>query len=206
MKKIFFNILSLPYRLLFTKISILSLIFGSTIHKESVVSMGCRVYNSKIDRFSFIGKNTFLNQTSVGAFSSISNNCYIGSFSHPIDWVSTSPLFHNGKNVFGKNFANHIFLPSEDTVIGNDVWIGEGCKIKAGVTIGDGAIIGMGAVVTKNVEPYSIYAGCPAKKIRNRFDEKTIDLLNKMKWWEWSENKIIQYSNFFKDVERFVQI
>lgn len=205
MKKIFLNLLALPYRLFFSKISVFSLIFDSKIHKESVVSMGCRVYSSRIDRYTFIGKNTFLNQTLIGSFTSISNNCYIGSFSHPIDWVSTSPLFHNGKNIFGKNFANHMFVPSMDTIIGNDVWIGEGCKIKSGVKIGDGAIIGMGSVVTKNIEPYSIYAGCPAKKIRCRFDEKTIELLKKIRWWEWSENKIIQNAKNFNDVKKLLK-
>lgn len=206
MKKILLNIIKAPLKLLFTKISMFSLVLDSFVHKKSVVCMGCRVYSSKINRYTFVGKNTFVNHTTIGAFSSISNNCYIGSFSHPIDWVSTSPLFHKGKNIFRKNFAKHQFVPFVETTIGNDVWIGEGCKIKAGVTIGDGAIIGMGSVVTKDVEPYSIYAGCPARKIRNRFGENEIELLKKIKWWEWNDEKIIQNSKYFNDVKSFVDL
>ena len=77
-----------------------------------------------------------------------------------------------------------------DIVIGNDVWIGYEAVIMAGVHIGDGAIIGTRAVVTKDVPPYTIVGGLPAKKIRSRFDEKTIELLQQLKWWDWEPVKI----------------
>ena len=77
-----------------------------------------------------------------------------------------------------------------DIVIGNDVWIGYEAVIMSGVTIGDGAIIGARAVVTKNVPPYTIVGGIPAKTIRKRFDENTISKLQEMKWWNWTEEKI----------------
>ena len=77
-----------------------------------------------------------------------------------------------------------------DIVVGNDVWIGYEAVILAGVTIGDGAIIGARAVVTKDVPPYTIVGGVPAKPIRKRFNEETIDILLKLKWWDWSKEKI----------------
>ena len=77
-----------------------------------------------------------------------------------------------------------------DIVIGNDVWIGYEAVIMAGVHIGDGAIIGTRAVVTKDVPPYTIVGGLPAKKIRSRFDDKTIELLQQLKWWDWDTKKI----------------
>jgi virginiamycin A acetyltransferase len=77
-----------------------------------------------------------------------------------------------------------------NTVIGNDVWIGYEAVIMQGVTIGDGAIIGTRAVVTKDVPPYTIVGGVPAKSIRKRFDEETIAELLKMKWWDWPKDKI----------------
>ena len=77
-----------------------------------------------------------------------------------------------------------------DIVIGNDVWIGYEAVIMAGVHIGDGAIIGTRAVVTKDVPPYTIVGGIPAKKIRSRFDDKTINLLQQLKWWDWDSAKI----------------
>lgn len=77
-----------------------------------------------------------------------------------------------------------------DTVIGNDVWIGYEAVIMPGVTIGDGAIIGTRAVVTGNVPPYTIVGGVPAKPIRKRFDDATIEKLEAMRWWDWDEEKI----------------
>ena len=78
-------------------------------------------------------------------------------------------------------------------VIGNDVWIGYEAVILSGVTIGDGAIIGTRAVVTKDVPPYTIVGGVPAKPIRKRFDSNTMDRLLKVKWWDWSEQQIAQH-------------
>ena len=77
-----------------------------------------------------------------------------------------------------------------DIIVGNDVWIGYGAVIMSGVTIGDGAIIGTRAVVTKDVAPYTIVGGVPAKPIRKRFDEKTIEKLQFIQWWNWDEEKI----------------
>ena len=79
-----------------------------------------------------------------------------------------------------------------DIVIGNDVWIGYEAVIMAGVTIGDGAIIGTRAVVTKDVPPYAIVGGVPAKPIRKRFSEDTIKMLMELRWWDWPEEKIAQ--------------
>ena len=80
-----------------------------------------------------------------------------------------------------------------DIVIGNDVWIGYEAVVMAGVHIGDGAIIASRAVVTKDVPPYTIVGGTPAKKIRMRFDEDTIVQLQELKWWDWSTDKIAHY-------------
>ena len=80
-----------------------------------------------------------------------------------------------------------------DIVIGNDVWIGYEAVILAGVTIGDGAVIGARAVVTKDIPPYTIVGGVPAKPIRKRFTQETIDLLLKIKWWNWPEERIRQH-------------
>lgn len=85
-----------------------------------------------------------------------------------------------------------------DIVIGNDVWIGYGAVILSGVTIGDGAIIGTNALVTKDVAPYTIAGGIPAKPIRKRFSEEKISALMKIKWWDWSEEEILKNLKFIK--------
>ncbi len=88
-----------------------------------------------------------------------------------------------------------------DIVIGNDVWLGYDSIIMAGVTIGDGAIIGTRALVTKDVEPYTIVGGIPAKPIRKRFDDETIKLLQKIQWWDWDIEKIEKNLDIIKSMD-----
>lgn len=84
------------------------------------------------------------------------------------------------------------YQPAGDTIIGNDVWIGAEAIIMPGVTIGNGAVIGTRALVTRNVEPYAIVGGNPAKMIRKRFDDADIVLLLEMAWWDWSDAQLSQ--------------
>lgn len=88
--------------------------------------------------------------------------------------------------------------------VGNDVWIGIGAIIKSGVIIGDGAVIGAGAVVTKDVRPYEIVAGNPAKHIRFRFDEEIINELLELRWWDFSEDKLSVLAEFVREPKRFI--
>lgn len=124
----------------------------------------------------------------------------IGGANHPITWVSTSPVFHGGKNILRKNFATHEFETTKKTIIGNDVWIGNNCLIKSGINICDGAVIGMGSVVTKDVGPYEIWGGNPAKMIRKRFDDLTIEKLIQSKWWGLEDNDLEIKSKEFNDI------
>lgn len=124
----------------------------------------------------------------IGKFCSISNNVTIFTGGgHRYDWVSTYPF-----NVLWKE-ASHIKgnpVSRGPVIIGNDVWIGYGATILDGVKIGDGAVIGTNALVTKDVPPYAIVGGNPAKIIKYRFDEKKIGELLEMKWWDWDERDI----------------
>ncbi|SDW33589.1 virginiamycin A acetyltransferase [Lutibacter oricola] len=98
--------------------------------------------------------------------------------------------------IFGRNWKNAMdgktYPTKGDTIVGNDVWIGHNATIMPGVTIGDGAIIASNSVVTKNVEPYTIVGGNPAKPIRKRFEENTIEKLLHLKWWDWELSKITE--------------
>ena len=129
----------------------------------------------------------------IGKFCSIASGVkfIMGSTNHRLSSVSTYPF-----SVFGGLWAErtppHLSqLPFKgDTVVGNDVWIGYEAVILSGVTIGDGAVIGARAVVTKDVAPYSIVGGVPAKEIRKRFDPETVDALLLLRWWDWPLEKI----------------
>lgn len=97
---------------------------------------------------------------------------------------------HDPRDFQRNNVLYHYPINRERLVIGNDVWIGYEAVVMAGVTIGDGAIIGARAVVTKDVPPYTIVGGVPAKPIRKRFDDETIERLLDLKWWDWPIEKI----------------
>lgn len=153
----------------------------------------------KMGRYSYIGASNSLNNVSIGSFCSIASYCAIGGGSHPTDYVSTSPVFLEGANIFGINFASIPFDPSGQVRIGNDVWIGEACFVNAGVKVGDGAIVGAHSVVTKDVEPYAIVAGAPAQIIRYRFNQETVRMLNRLRWWDFPESQLKEYAPSFND-------
>lgn len=179
---------------------------ASVIHKTSAICSGSQINRTQMDRYSYIGNYCFTNNVKIGAFCSIADNCFIGGAAHPLTFVSTSPVFHQGKNVMNHNFSAHPFAVSKETVIGNDVWIGAGATILAGVTIGNGAVIGAGSVVTKDVGDYEIWAGNPAKCIRKRFSDDVINSLTSLQWWEWTEEKISTYAQYFNESERLIQV
>lgn len=160
------------------------------------------------DGYNYLGMEVFLSETHMGYGSYVADfskifKTYIGKYCsigqnvgtavgrHPINEnISTSPSFFslNPKNglsyVSSQKYKENATEGIYSIFIGNDVWIGSNSTLVDGITIGDGAIIGAGAVVTKNVEPYSVYAGNPARKLKDRFSKEEIDELMKIKWWE----------------------
>ena len=175
-----------------------SAVRNSVIHKTAAVGNGAQVVGSHIGKYSYIYGSSLI-ETKMGAFCSVASGCSIGGGRHPTDWVSTSPVFYKGRNVLKTNFSQNAFEEYAQTTIGNDVWIGAKCMIKGGVTIGDGAIIGMGSVVTHDVPPYEIWAGNPAKCIRKRFDDETVEKLLQLQWWNWDDEKLAKYCDLFSD-------
>lgn len=162
------------------------LFFTKDIYAHKKYSIGDYTY----------GKPTVLfeNDTAnliIGKYCSIANGVkiFLGG-NHRTDWISTYPF-----NVLNKNFSKAKNIKGHpatkgSVIIGNDVWIGNDVTIMSGISIGDGAIVAARAVVTKNIKPYEIWAGNPAKLIRKRFSEKQIEKMLELQWWNWSEEEI----------------
>ncbi|KAA0690874.1 antibiotic acetyltransferase [Halopseudomonas laoshanensis] len=130
----------------------------------------------------------------------------IGGARHPMEWVGMSPVFYSGRDSVKSKFSEHPLELVPKATIGNDVWIGRSAIILSGVSVGDGAVVGAGSIVTKNVPPYAVVAGNPAKIIRYRFEERIIRELMSIKWWEFTEPHLKELGGCFNDVEKFLSV
>ena len=162
-----------------------NVVFGN----YNVVFKNVLLSNSTIGSHTYIQKNSTIFNAIIGKYCSIASNVSIGPGIHKIDGPSTHPSFYLRDAPLQIKYVKiDKFVPFKRTIIENDVWIGEGVIIIDGVKIGNGAIIAAGSIVAKDVEPYTIVGGVPAKLIKKRFDEITIDKLLKSKWWDQTES------------------
>jgi virginiamycin A acetyltransferase len=159
-----------------------------------------------IGDYTYIAKNCDISNTIIGKFCSIGPNFCCGLGIHPVNGISTSPMFYstakqNGTSLTTENKTNEY----KNSVIGNDVFIGANVTVLDGVIIGDGAVIGAGAVVTKDIPPYAIAVGVPAVVVKYRFEKEQIDKLIKIKWWNFEEDKLQEVERNFFDINSFIR-
>jgi chloramphenicol O-acetyltransferase type B len=180
-----------------------------TFSEYNTISGASILFNTKIGRFSYV-TSAQISNSKIGAFTSIGPGVKIGGFGkHPMHWISTHPAFYSTRPPSGFSFSDknyfEEFLPVN---IGNDVWIGERAMILDGVNIGNGAVIGAGSIVTKDVLPYEVVAGVPAKKIRFRFSDKEIIELEKAAWWDRDVNFYLKNAAQFRDenISKFIEV
>ncbi|MFT4524152.1 MAG: acetyltransferase-like isoleucine patch superfamily enzyme [Bacteroidia bacterium] len=163
------------------------------------------ISNSSIGDSSYVNSRSQIQHTKIGKFTSIGPNVHIVLGNHPTNFVSTHPTFYANNKSF-ECFADKMYFEEYGKVdIGNDVWIGQDVIIPGNVKIGDGAIIAPKAVVTKDVEPYAIVGGVPAKHIRYRFDEATRNTLQKDKWWNKDRTWLKENFKKFHDTEIYLK-
>jgi len=184
----------------------LSAVKNSVIHSTSKIESGTTFYASRMGRHTFCGYDCDIHCADIGSFTSIANNVVLGGGRHPMEWVGMSPVFYEGRDSVKAKFSTHRRAPVERVVIGHDVWIGHSAIVLPGVEISDGAVVGAGAVVTRQVPPYAIVAGNPARLIRYRFDESVVARLVASRWWKLNDAELHRLGPYFNDVEKFLEI
>jgi acetyltransferase-like isoleucine patch superfamily enzyme len=173
------------------------------------VSLGRQniVDSSSIGDYTYLGRLCTVAFASVGKFCSIAPEVCIGLGTHPLDpFVSTHPIFYLHRPSQGWNIADSSYFAYSRTVVGNDVWIGLRAAIRDGVTVGDGAVIAAGAVVVKDVPPYAIVGGVPAKVIRYRFSPPVVDRLLRSEWWNRHDKWLHKHWRSFHNVGDFLTV
>lgn len=172
-----------------------SIIRFSNLYEKVEIGRRNTIDNVTICKGTYTGEFCIIKYCSIGKYCSISWNVSIGGANHEIERLASSPLHR----IFGNPVEKYKSFEKEQINIGNDVWIASGVTINRGVKVGDGAIIGAGAVVTKDVPPYAVVVGVPAKVLRFRFEQRIIDELLEMKWWDWPQEKLNKARSLFKE-------
>lgn len=186
-------------------------LYKNHFEKNVFIGRNCNISNSVIGGNTYMANGCEFSNAKIGRFCSIAQNVQMAVGRHPSStFVSTSPLFYSENSYLGKGlnidnrFCEYVKTANGYSLeIGNDVWIGMNVTILEGVTIGDGAIIAACSCVVKDVPPYAIVGGVPAKIIRYRFEEEDIQKLMHAKWWNWTEEEIKKQAHTFSDIKDF---
>ena len=183
---------------------------GTVLEGRNCIADKAELEHVEVGYSSFIGRDSVISNTRIGRYSCIAGlNTAIGR--HPVkgECLAVHPAFYSSTGQYGytyvkddsvEKFEEARFTDKNHYInitIGNDVWIGKGVMITDGVTVGDGAVVGAGSLVLSDVEPYAIYAGVPAKRIGERFDEETVKKLLNLRWWDKGDEWITEHSKEF---------
>ena len=180
---------------------------GCTFGRHNMVCGRTVISTTSMGDYSYIGVNGRIAGTSIGKFCSIGPNVSIAPGKHPTNFVSTHPIFYSMTfNCDSRFSTQQRFEEAVGVEIGHDVWIGNRVTILDGVKVGTGAIIAAHSVVNKDVEPYSIVGGAPARHIRYRFPAKKVSMLLKTKWWDQEDGFFRAHVDLFASDTGFDQL
>jgi acetyltransferase-like isoleucine patch superfamily enzyme len=178
-------------------------ILQSEITGNLTIDTNSCINRSTIEQFFGLGCFSYVANCHIGRFCTFGARVSVGAFSHPTDWLSIHEIqYRDTSGIYGQTIiGNGINIApfNEATMIGCDVWIGDNACVKTGVTLGHGSIVGLGAVVVADVPPYAIVGGNPARILRYRFNESTIEKLLFLRWWDFSLSELSGID--FSDVE-----
>lgn len=181
---------------------------------DSIIQSGTAIYtrtvlsNVELGAYSYCSRDSIIADVKIGKFCSIASHVFMGLGTHPTNMVSTHPIFFSTRKQCGETWSDKDYVEELPSItIGSDVWIGCRAYIKGGVTIGNGAIVGAGAVVTKDVPPYAVVGGVPARILKYRFPKEIRDELNSIAWWDFPAIKLKEAQKYFvkEDVKAFIE-
>lgn len=200
----------------------MAIILGAKPH----IDEGCKIINTTFGSYNEVGKHSVLENVDMGDYSYVMEFCYlqntivkkfaniaamtrIGPTDHPMQRV-TQHHFTYRRKLYGLDTVDDTEFftarAARHTVIGHDTWIGHGAIIMPEVQVGDGSVIGSGAIVTKDVPAYSIVVGSPARVIKMRFSDRTIEQLLAIRWWDWPDEQLrANFQDFLLDGEQFAE-
>ncbi len=185
-----------------------SFVVDSTVGAWTELGHNTMLIESTFGDYSYTACDVDIIYTDVGKFCSIASHVRINPGNHPMERVTQHHMtYRRAKFGFGETDDESFFdwRRSFRCTLGHDVWIGHGATIMPGVNIGTGAVIGSGAVVTKDIEPYTIAVGVPAKPVRKRFDDEVIAKLLQIAWWDWPRELLEQRFEDLQDVPAFLE-